>query len=204
MSTKEKSVPNLCHEYRINETNLNIRKQFINLSWDDIRVLRRLAPWANRIAGPLAKDFYDVQFAFPQTLSFFESQAHRMHMSLTQLRHHLETVQADYFRQIVQGAVAGGQFGPEYFERRLQVGKLHHTINRPVKWYLGSYTFYQDLVCRCLLRRFVYRPRLMARARRAIFTVFNYDVQAVVDAFFFDYLQTIGLDLTSVQVHSSE
>jgi len=194
----------LVTEYRINETNLNRRKQFIRLSDRDVRVLKRLAGWAERVADSIARAFYDFQFAFPPTRVFFEAYAQKRGLSLAQLRQALEQAQAGYFRQIFKEAAAGGQYGSEYFERRLQVGKLHNVIDLPLKWYIGSYALYQDLVRKHLVRHFFYRPRFRARAERAIFTVFNYDVQAVVDAFFYDYLQFIGLDLASVQVHDAE
>ncbi len=83
------------------------------------------------------------------------------------------------------------------------MGKSHNVIDLPLKWYVGSYVLYQDLVRKYLYRRFFYRPGFRARAERAIFAVFNYDMQAVSDAFFYDYLQSIGLDLASVQVSAA-
>lgn len=55
-----------------------------------------------------------------------------------------------------------------------------------------------------LRRRYWYRPFFRAKAERAIFTVFNYDVQSVTDAFFYDYLESIELDLTVVEVEAAE
>jgi methyl-accepting chemotaxis protein len=33
--------------------------------------------------------------------------------------------------------------------------------------------------------------------------VFNYDIQSVVDAFFYDYLQAVGLDLAAIDVREA-
>lgn len=194
----------LVEQYRINETNLNLRKQFIRLSSQDIRVLRRLRGWAERVADAIAREFYDHQFSFPATRAFFEEHARRKGISLTHLRQSLEKTQAEYFRQIFQEAASGGEFGTDYFENRLRVGRLHNVIDLPLKWYIGSYVLYQDLVRRHLFRRYWYRPGFRARAERAIFTVFNYDMQAIAEAFFNDVLQSFGLDLTAVPVKSAE
>ena len=56
----------LCQHYRINEENLNLWKQFIRLSADDIEILRQLAPWAEERASQIAKEFYDHQLASPR------------------------------------------------------------------------------------------------------------------------------------------
>jgi methyl-accepting chemotaxis protein len=196
-------MQHLTEEYHINETNLNLRKEFMRFSAEDVRILRQLAGWAERVADAIAKEFYDHQFAFAPTRAFFEAYAMNKNLPLAQLRQSLEKMQAGYFRQIFQEAAAG-QYGTHYFEKRLRVGKIHNEINLPLKWYVGSYTLYQDLVRKYLNKHFFYRPGFRARAERAIFIVFNYDLQAVSDAFFYDYLQSIGLDLASVQVIAAE
>ncbi len=124
---------------------------------------------------------------------------------MAELRQRLEKTQAEYFRQIFEeAALHEGKFDARYFERRLEIGKLHNIINLPLKWYIGSYAYYESLVRRYLYRAFWYNPFLVYRAEKAIFTAFNYDMQAVSDAFFYDYLQSIGLYLLSVPVKSEE
>ncbi len=194
----------LTRQYRINETNLALRRQFMLLTQDDTRVLAGLARWADGIADGLAREFYDHQFHFGPTQAFFEAYASKNRMSLDALRQHLERAQAGYFRQIFQEAAAGGKFGPDYFEKRLKVGKLHNAIDLPLKWYIGSYALYLDLTRKYLARSFFHRPGLRARAERALFMVFLYDIQAVTDAFFYDYLQAVGLDLDAVKVERAD
>ena len=77
-------------------------------------------------------------------------------------------------------------------------------INLPLKWYVGSYPLYMDLVRKHLRGTLLLRPWLRGRAERAIFVIFNYDLQAVSDAFFYDYLQSIGLDLAAIAVSDVE
>lgn len=190
--------------YRITESSLNHRKQFIELTDEDIRVLKKLAPWADRVADKIAQEFYIHQFSFPPTVAFFEQQAQRKKMSLNELCQYLEKKQAEYFREIFQEAVTSGHFGTTYFERRLYIGKLHNVINLPLKWYVGSYAKYQDLVRKYLTKAYRWRFGFRSKAEKAIFTVFNYDLQAVTDSFFYDYLQSIGVELSSVMVELEE
>ena len=190
----------LCTDYRINDGNLRVRREFMRFTDRDVRTLRSLAGWARRVAPKIAHEFYEFQFQFPPTLRFFEAQARRLGVNMDQLRSKLEGAQAGYFLQIFEEAERGGDFGPAFFERRLQVGRLHNMIDLPMKWYVGSYALYMDLTRKHLVQAYPLHFRLRASAERAVFVVMNYDMQAVCDAFFFDYLKSIGLDLNSVQV----
>ncbi|MNX58166.1 Methyl-accepting chemotaxis protein 2 [compost metagenome] len=193
----------LHQKYRLNDANLALRRQFMRFSARETRLIASLAPWAERVADAIARDFYTHQFAFQPTLDFFGANARRKGVSLDQLRAHLEKAQAGYFREIFLEAARGGDFGVEYFEKRLKVGKLHNVINLPIKWYVGSYPHYQELVAAYLLKAFPMRPLLRARAERAISKVFNYDLQAITEAFLHDQFETIGFKLDRVAVESS-
>ena len=190
--------------YRITDQGLTLRKEFIQLTADDIAILKQLAPWADSQADQIAKEFYEFQFNFRPAITFFEEQAQRMGIQLPQLRKALEAAQAGYFRAIFQEASAGGRYGTEYFEGRLFIGGVHNRINLPLKWYIGSYTTYMDLTRKYLRKKYPTRWGFRAKAERAIFTVFNYDLQAVSDAFFFSVQATIGLDLERIDVRSAD
>ncbi len=190
--------------YRISEAGLRLRRDFIGLTQPEVKILAGLLPWANSNADKIAAEFYDYQFSFGPTRAFFEEFARERHMSIDQLRQHVQGAQARYFREIFQEAAGAGQFGTEYFEKRLGVGRLHNVINLPFKWYAGSYTRYFAYVRSHLNKSFPMRARFRADAEQAILTVFNLDMQAVTDAFFYDYLQSIGLDLSAIRVDRSE
>ncbi len=194
----------LAPRFRISEANLELRKQFLQLTPRDIAVLKQLERWAEKNADKIAFEFYEHQFGFRSTRAFFESQSARKGMSLDALRGHLERAQAGYFRQIFHEAASGGRFGLDYFEKRLHVGKLHNIIDLPLKWYVGSYATYYDLVRKHLIRSYPHRPLLRARAERALTVIFNYDMQAVTEAFLHDQFESIGLDLASISLAHHE
>lgn len=194
----------LCSLLHINEENLALRRQFVQITDEDIALLRQLRPWAERVADTIAKEFYDFQFAFPPTRRFFEKIAQKKGVSLEQLRQALEKTQAQYFRDIFQEADSGGGFGIPYFERRLRIGYAHVVVDLPQKWYVGSYALYQHLVRKHLTQRFRWRPRFRTRAEEAIFKVFNYDMQAVTDSYLLSLVETLGADLRIVQTTSAK
>ncbi len=189
--------------YRINDENLKLRLQFLQITEGDIKLLRRLSGWADKVADRIAKEFYDHQFSFPPTYDFFAAYAKQNNLSIEQLRARVEKTQAQYFRDIFEAAKSEEGFGATYFERRLIIGKRHNIINLPQKWYIGSYVIYQKLVRKYLRKHFWYNLPLWAHAERVIGAIFNYDIQAVGDAFFYDYLQSVGLDVSRVMVADS-
>src|SRR5579883_3491257 len=119
------SMKTLAQLYRLNEANLALRREFMRFTAEDVAVLAKLERWSRRVAAPIAKDFYDHQFTFGPTRAFFAAYAGRTNRPLESVREALERAQAGYFRQIFEEAASGSGFGVAYFERRLQIGKLH-------------------------------------------------------------------------------
>jgi methyl-accepting chemotaxis protein len=182
--------------FGIDESNLAIRRQFIRLGEQERTLLAELTPWAQSVAAGMAKEFYDWQFEFGPTRRFFEIYAQDNGMSTSQVRQTLERAQAGYFTQVFEGAQ--DNWGIGYFESRLRVGAIHDKINLPFKWYIGSYAELQRLTG-IYLRRALKDPRKVAAAEQAISKVFNYDIQAIGDAFLMGTFAALGLSLDGVQ-----
>ncbi len=193
----------LCKLYRINEENLNLRKQFIRLTHEDIEILRELLPWAEEHAPKIARAFYDHQFSFSETRAFFQQYAQQKGITLEQVRARLEKTQAEYFRQIFREAATGGDFGVDYFERRLKIGRIHDQIDLPQKWYLGSYPLYYDLVRAVIRESFPERDEFAFKVFNAISKVFSYDLQAVCDSYLASMVRSFGFNTETLQVSST-
>jgi len=190
----------LTDTYRMSDANLALRREFMLFSKADVQVLARLAGWARKVAPTIAREFYEHQFTFGPSVEFFRSQASRMGVSMEQLRAVLEKAQAGYFVEIFAEAERGGSYGTSYFEKRLGVGLIHNKINLPLKWYLGSYSLYQELARKHLAKAYPFDFALRAKADRALGLAMNYDMQAVVDAFLFDMYRSVGVRLEQVDV----
>jgi hypothetical protein len=152
---------NWCSEFGISEQNLSARRQFIRLGADEQKVMKKLIPWAEKIAAQVAKEFYDWQFSFAQTRRFFEKFAQKKGMPLEILRGHLEQTQASYFCGFFEGAESN--WGTSYFEKRLSIGATHDRIDLPLKWYVGSYAELHRLT-RIHLRKSFKDAAFVARA----------------------------------------
>src|SRR5262249_12413518 len=88
---------------------------------------------------------------------------------------------------------------------------LHSRINLPLKWFLGTYPVFLDLVHEAMLADVPEPARKTARklgrpaetidfavlldAERAISRVFNYDSQAIVEAFYYHTFSSMGVNL---------
>lgn len=190
----------LTEHYRIGTRSLELRKQFICLTRRDIRAMARVRRWVDRVSPKIAREFYDHQFSFGPTRKFFERMAQRREVTLEALRESLEKNQAEYLRQIFEEAATKQEFGADYFERRLRVGQIHNVIDLPPKWYMGSYTIYLDLFRKHLRLRYFYAPYLCAKVERALNTVFNYDMQAIIDSFILDMMESAGFNLQVIQM----
>ena len=68
----------LAELFGITESNLARRREFIRLGEEERQLIGGLVDWATRVAGDMAREFYDFQFAFPPTLSFFEQFAAKL------------------------------------------------------------------------------------------------------------------------------
>ncbi|MCS7051361.1 MAG: protoglobin domain-containing protein, partial [Thermomicrobium sp.] len=180
----------LARAVRVTSGGLTQRLTFLGLTEAERRELARHVPWAERVADRIAQRFYDFQFAFEPTRRFFERYAQSRGITVEELRRRLERAQAEYFRAVFRAARSG--YDLAYFEQRLRIGARHNVIELPMKWYLGSYGRYLDLVRAELRRSFPFSPWRWWRVERALAKVFNLDQQAVVDAFFFEFLDSVG------------
>jgi len=194
-AAEDRFVGSLRETYQINEVNVAMRRAGIGLTDRDIAVLRKIAPWARRNAVGLAKRNQAHAFAFPPLRAFFDEVSRTTGKTLDELRTEAEASQAEDFYAIFDEAMSGSGFGAEYFESRLVLGQGRNALNLPLKWIVGGFVYHFDIVRDALRRSYPHRPLLRARAERALLAVFNLELQAMVDAYYFETFELIGVDL---------
>jgi methyl-accepting chemotaxis protein len=211
-------VESLAALYHISSENLALRRQFIGLDAEVLALLKQLQPWAEEVADAVAEDLTHHHFTFPASVEFLRGYVAAKGIELRALRAGWHAAQASHWKAIFAEPRRADPFGIDYFAGLLSVGALHNRINLPLKWYLGSYPSYLDAVRRQLrehpphfegeqphrtgwLRRGepAADPSLARAAERAIGIVFNYDLQAITDAFYFDTFASVGLDLAAIE-----
>jgi len=181
-------------ENRVNESNPELQNNNIQFAAEDVETLRQAAAWGNRVANIIAKEFYDRQFAIPERVAIFESYGQKSGHSLSQLRQHFEEAQVGYFRQIFKEAVGNARSGEEFIKDRFTDNQLYKNLDLTLKWYLGSYTNYTDLVRSIMRRAYLFRPALRKKIERALFYVFKYDQETFVEAFLNGLVESLEFD----------
>ncbi|MCK6447300.1 MAG: globin-coupled sensor protein [Planctomycetes bacterium] len=182
--------------FSITDENLATRRHFIRLGREECERLGRYIDWSARVAPAIAREFYDWQFQFPPTRTFFERHARKASMPLASLRATLEQAMGGYFKSLFEGARSN--YGLAYFEHRLNVGLVHDRIDLPFKWYLGAYTELWRLA-RIELAKEVADADERGAIEEALFRVVNYDMQAVGDSFFLSTLGSLGLSVEAIE-----
>ncbi len=189
----------LTRKFGIDAANITSRRKFMRLDEHDRELVAEMAPWAQEVAPDIAREFYDWQFAFPETRRYFEEFAAKRKMQLSALRTQLEAAQTGYFTEVFAGALIDWDL--RYFEKRLHVGVLHSQIELPCKWYVGAYTEYQRLMA-AYLRRDVEDEGKVRQIEAAVRRVFNLDMQAINEAFTLDtveiMMQAAGIRLDQI------
>jgi methyl-accepting chemotaxis protein len=215
-------VESLSGLYHISSENLALRRQFIGLDREVVALLAKLAPWANEVVDDVTDELTAHHFDFSASGEFLRDYVAAKGITIDALRAGWHKAQASHWKAIFAEPAGADPFGLDYFAGLLTVGALHNRISLPLKWYLGSYPTYLDAVRRQLrehppelggeqprrsgwLRRRepVADPSLAIAAERAIGIVFNYDIQAITDAFYFDTFAALGLDLSAMRSRSA-
>ena len=121
----------LVQKYRLNAESRNERKQFLGVTSLDEETLATLHESFEEMAADFAAGFYRHLQAHPQTAEFLQD---------AEQLERLKREQMQYFLELVSG-----EYGEDYFEKRLRVGEQHQRIGLDPQWYLGAYNLYIQL-----------------------------------------------------------
>lgn len=127
------------------------RKQFVNFTDEDARLLRELRPIAETYADEVIEAFYQPFLRFEETKAFFPDEA-----TLTRVK----GLQKAYFLRLTHG-----EYGEEYLANRLHIGRVHQRIGLSPRWYMGAYSIYVQLSIPRVLAAF---GRNVEKGQRAV------------------------------------
>uniref|UniRef100_UPI002468972E protoglobin domain-containing protein n=1 Tax=Halorubrum sp. Boch-26 TaxID=2994426 RepID=UPI002468972E len=129
----ELDVAELVEEIGLDAEEIAWRKEFVGFDEEDERRLGRYEEAFAENADQIAEDFYENLTGHEQTADVID----RSEKGVEQLKR----TQSAYLVTL-----ADGEYGPEYFEDRARIGKLHDMLEMPMKHYLGQYGVYYDLI----------------------------------------------------------
>jgi methyl-accepting chemotaxis protein len=198
--------------YQIDERGLELRRSYMRMTAAEFELLGGMRNWAQRNADAIGKALAEHTFSAGSAGGFLRDYANAKGMPVDTLKKGWGAAQAGHLEAIFSEAAKPGGFGVKYFEGLLGVGALHSKINLPLKWFLGTYPVFIDLVHDAMLAD-VPEPARIAKkglgrkgegidhavlgaAERALSRIFNYDSQAIVEAFYYDTFAAMGVNLT--------
>lgn len=117
---------------KIDEAEVRARRAFFEITDDDLARLARLLPIAEKHTDSIVEDFYKLLLSHPETRKFFPDEPTVRRVKRTQ-------------REYFMGLFAG-RCDLAYVEDRLRVGAVHERIGLSMKWYLGAYRKYLQLI----------------------------------------------------------
>lgn len=121
----------LLNRYGIDAEQQDQRKRFLSLADEDAISVMQLQQWSGDVAGELADRFYQQLLAHPESAQLLSSPG---------LVERLKTEQTTYFEELL-----AGDYGADYFERRLKVGATHYDIGLKPQLYLGAFSHYMQI-----------------------------------------------------------
>src|SRR5262249_20248764 len=136
--------------YQIDERGLELRRTYMGMTSAERELLGGMQAWAERNADEIGAKLAEHTFGFSASGQFLREYAEGKGMPLAALQKGWGGAQAGHFKAIFSEAAKADGFGVSYFEGLLGVGVLHSKINLPLKWFLGTYPVFIDLVAEAM------------------------------------------------------
>ena len=168
--TKKLNYSDLMTEIGIDMKEIEERMAFIDLTQSDMGLLTEMQDFAKGHADEIVTGFYQHLLSYEETRLLLKDQA---------TIDRLMTSQKNYLMEIFEG-----NFDKDYFERRLRTGMVHHRIGLEPKWYMATYSFYENLLSRMISEAYRHEAdRGMARDM-AVRKIFRIDMALAIEAYF--------------------
>jgi len=163
------------------------RREFINLTSADEKLLRQLVTVIEPHVDRIVEAFYNNIRPYPELKKIISDAGSSIEK--------LKGSQRSYILELFSG-----NYGAEYFERRLRIGVVHQRIGLTPRWYLGSYATYMQLLVPVILRHWWWRPKKAMQAIQALGKVLSLDTQLAIDT----YIDGLVKELNSVNLSKEE
>jgi len=201
--------------YQIDERGLELRRSYMGMTAAERSLLGGMQAWAERNADGIGAALAEHTFSHGHAGQFLSDYANAKGIRVADLKRGWGAAQAGHFKAIFSEAAKADGFGVGYFEGLLHVGALHSKINLPLKWFIGTYPVFLDLVkaameadtpepARQTVKKALVRSaeavdaNVINAALLAINRIFNYDSQAIVESFYYDTFTSMGVNLKTM------
>lgn len=167
----------LAHELKLNERELERRKEWLEFDAKDVENLRNLLDLARDNGDVIIEDLYEHFLSFEETAAFFRDPS---------VLEHVKSMQRAYFLRLAEG-----DYEMDYAEERLKVGAVHERIGLEVKWYLGAYARYMRSIGRLIMDSLPEDPEAAFSVFFSLKKLVFLDIGLAIDTYFYRREQTI-------------
>ena len=154
----------------IDDIELQQRLEFIGLTAEDAMLLKELAMAIEPHVDQIVEGFYENINRYSELKKIIHDAGSNTEQ--------LKISQRAYMMEIFSG-----NYGADYFNRRLHIGVVHHRIGLTPRWYLGSYATYMKLLVPVILRKLWWRPGKAIKSIQALGKVLSLDTQLAIDTY---------------------
>lgn len=160
----------LMTEMGIDMKEIERRMAFIGLTQSDIALLTGMKDFVRGHADEIVTGFYQHLLSYRETRLLLKDQ---------ETIDRLMTSQKHYLMEIF-----GGRFDQSYFERRLKIGIVHHRIGLEPKWYMATYSFYENLLSRMIAAAYQHEADQGKARDLAVRKIFRIDMALAIESYF--------------------
>lgn len=150
----------------LSEQEINSHKALINFGEDDVKLLKAHASIVEAQLDKIVDQFYEYQMSIPEVKAV---------ISIDDRLDRLKQTMKSYIRELFSG-----DYGVDYVNRRLEVGKAHENLGVSARYYLSAAYQLENL-----LRATIDNKTDAANAplRTALHKVMHFDIQVIMDTF---------------------
>ncbi len=145
------------------------RKKFIGFTDEDAQALREFDPVAESYADEVVEEFYLLFLKHEGMREFFVDDA---------MLNRVKGLQNLNFQGLTKG-----EYGEDYMEYRLSIGRIHQQIGLLPRWYMGGYGIYTGLVIPRIVEALASDAEKMQRTLTALIKLVSLDQELAIIAY---------------------
>lgn len=177
MRSDDAGIGNMLDVVDLDDATIARRKAFLEFTDEDVARLRHLHGALQGYAPVFAKRFYEHILSFDET---------RALVSEPGTLDRLQRSQAAYFESLT-----AGDYGRDYIQHRLRVGRVHHRVGLAPTWYLGAYAQYMNGLLPEIQRRLGDNPDVFTSTVESLIKIVLLDMGLAIDTYIEARDQTI-------------
>jgi PAS domain S-box-containing protein len=148
---------------------VKVRKAFFNITDKDSETLRKVGKILDGQIDKIIDSLYEHLMKFDETKVFFPDRA---------TLERVKNLQKNYLKKLTKG-----DYDEEYFKNRLKIGETHSRTNLAIKWYLGAYSKYHQIVLPMIAEKLGCKHREVIDSLISLVKIMLLDMSLAVDAY---------------------